>query len=57
MTRRYLRKLARRLHVVVTPKAPVPVRPVVPAVVDPVAVVVGLGLGLAGLLIALAGWS
>ena len=57
MNARYLRKLARRLNVVVTPKAPVPVCPVAPAVVDPVAVVVGLGLGLAGLLIALAGWS
>lgn len=55
MTRRYLRKLSRRLHVVVTPKAPVLVRPGAPAIVDPVAVVVGLGL--AGLLIALAGWS
>ena len=55
MSRRYLRKLARRLNVVVTPKAPVLVRPGAPAIVDPVAV--GLGLGLAGLLIALAGWS
>lgn len=55
MNARYLRKLSRRLNVVVTPKAPVPVRPVAPALVDPVAVLIGLGL--AGLLIALAGWS
>ena len=37
MTRRYLRKLARRC-------APVTVRPDAPAIVDPVAVVVGLAL-------------
>ena len=48
MSRRYFRKLSRRC-------APIPVRPGAPAIVDPVAVVVGLGL--AGLLIALAGWS
>lgn len=54
MSRRYLRKLLRRLNVVVTPKAPVPLRPGVPALVDPLAV--ALGLGLAGLLVALAGW-
>ena len=48
MTRRYLRKLSRRC-------APVPLRPGFPTLVDPFAVVVGLGL--AGLLIALAGWS
>ena len=37
MNRRYFRKLARRC-------APVPVRPAAPAIVDPVAVVVGLAL-------------
>lgn len=44
MNARYIRKLARRLNVVVTPTAPVPVRPGAPAIVDPVAVVVGLAL-------------
>lgn len=48
MSRRYLRKLSRRC-------APVPLRPGFPALVDPFPV--ALGLGLAGLLVALAGWS
>jgi len=54
MTRRYLCKLARRLNVVVTPKAPVTVRPGADPVVD-VPLVLG-ALAVVGVLMVVGGW-
>lgn len=54
MTPRYIRKLARRLNVVVTPKAPVTVRPEPEPIVD-VPLVLG-ALAAVGVLMVVGGW-